>query len=53
MAFRPGQAHDTIKFGEDFELDLRAYQLRRSGRVVKLEPTPMELLLFLIEHRGS
>src|SRR5271157_2047751 len=53
MAWTPGQAHDTIKFGEDFELDLRAYQLRRSGRVVKLEPTPMELLLFLIEHRGE
>jgi DNA-binding winged helix-turn-helix (wHTH) protein len=53
MAGTPGQAHDNIKFGENFELDLRAYQLRRSGRVVKLEPTPMELLLFLIEHRGE
>jgi eukaryotic-like serine/threonine-protein kinase len=53
MAWTPGQAHDTIKFGEDFELDLRAYQLRQAGRVVKLEPTPMELLLFLIEHSGE
>ncbi len=53
MAWKPGETHDNIKFGEDFELDLRAYQLRRSGRVVKLEPTPMELLLFLIEHRGE
>ena len=53
MASRPGQARNNIKFGEDFELDLRAYQLRRSGRVVKLEPTPMELLLFLIERRGE
>jgi len=53
MASRPGQARNNIKFGEDFELDLRAYQLRRSGRVIKLEPTPMELLLFLIERRGE
>src|SRR3974377_965469 len=53
MARTPGQAHDTIKFGKDFELDLRAYQLRRAGRVLKLEPTPMELLLFLVEHRGE
>jgi DNA-binding winged helix-turn-helix (wHTH) protein len=53
MAWTPGQAHDTLKFGEDFELDLRAYQLRRSGRVIKLEPTPMELLVLLVDHRGE
>src|SRR6516225_9566649 len=53
MASRPGQARNNIKFGEDFELDLRAYQLRRSGRVIKLEPTPMELLVLLVEHRGE
>jgi DNA-binding winged helix-turn-helix (wHTH) protein len=44
---------DSLKFGEGFELNLRAYQLRRAGRVLKLEPTPMELLLFLVEHRGE
>jgi eukaryotic-like serine/threonine-protein kinase len=43
----------TIEFGEDFVLDPRAYQLRRSGSVLKLEPTPMEILLFLIEQRGE
>jgi serine/threonine protein kinase len=43
----------AIEFGEDFELDPRAYQLRRSGNVLKLEPTPMEILLFLIEQRGE
>ena len=53
MARTPGQAHDNIRIGDDFEVDLRAYQLRRSGRVVKLEPTPMELLLFLVEHKGE
>ena len=43
----------TIEFGDDFELDPRAYQLRRSGNVLKLEPTPMEILLFLVEQRGQ
>jgi eukaryotic-like serine/threonine-protein kinase len=43
----------AIEFGEDFELDPLAYQLRRSGNVLKLEPTPMEILLFLIEQRGE
>jgi DNA-binding winged helix-turn-helix (wHTH) protein/tetratricopeptide (TPR) repeat protein len=50
---KQGQVHDCLKLGEDFEVDLRAYQLRRAGRVLKLEPTPMELLLFLVEHRGE
>jgi DNA-binding winged helix-turn-helix (wHTH) protein len=53
MTQNQGQIHDCLKVGEDFELDLRAYQLRRAGRVLKLEPTPMELLLFLVEHRGE
>ena len=53
MTAKQGQIHDCLKLGEDFELDLRAYQLRRAGRVLKLEPTPMELLLFLVEHRGE
>ena len=53
MTLKQGQIHDCLKLGEDFELDLRAYQLRRAGRVLKLEPTPMELLVFLVEHRGS
>jgi DNA-binding winged helix-turn-helix (wHTH) protein/tetratricopeptide (TPR) repeat protein len=53
MTQKQGQIHDCLKLGEDLELDLRAYQLRRAGRVLKLEPTPMELLLFLVEHRGE
>ncbi len=44
---------DSIQFGEDFNLDLRAYELRRAGRVLKLERIPMELLLLLIEERGK
>ena len=53
MTRKQGQIHDCLKLGEDFELDLRAYQLRRAGHVLKLEPTPMELLVFLVEHRGE
>jgi len=40
---------EKIRFGDDFELDLRSYELRRGNRLVKMERIPMELLLFLIE----
>jgi serine/threonine protein kinase/tetratricopeptide (TPR) repeat protein len=53
MASNPLKTADPIRFGEDFELDLRAYQLRRSGRPLKLERIPMELLILLIERRGE
>jgi len=43
----------AIKFGEDFELDPRAYELRRSGISLKLEPTPFGILALLIERRGE
>ena len=42
-----------IKFAADFELDAEAYQLRRSGRVLKLERIPMEVLLLLVERRNE
>src|SRR5947209_208349 len=44
---------ESIKLGEEIELDLRAYELRRSGRALKLERIPMELLLLLVEQRGQ
>lgn len=53
MALKPGETRDKIEFGDGFELDLRQYQLRRSGRALRLEPTPRELLLFLLEHKGE
>jgi DNA-binding winged helix-turn-helix (wHTH) protein/predicted Zn-dependent protease len=53
MTQKQEQTHDCLKLGQGFELDLRAYALRQSGRVLKLEPTPMELLLFLVQHRGE
>ena len=53
MATEPVHIQPTFKFGDDFELNLRAYELRRAGQMVKLEPTPFELLVFLIEQRGN
>lgn len=44
---------EKVRFGEDFEVDLRAYELRRSGRALKLERIPMELLLLLVEQRDN
>jgi TolB-like protein/DNA-binding winged helix-turn-helix (wHTH) protein/Tfp pilus assembly protein PilF len=42
-----------IRFGDDFELDPRSQQLRRAGRVLKLERIPTEILLLLIENNGE
>ena len=44
---------NCIRFGDDFELDLRAYELRSAGIPIKLKPIPMELLLFLVQRRGE
>ena len=41
-----------IRF-EEFELDIESCELRRSGRRVKLERIPMELLLLLIQNPGK
>src|SRR5579872_4796389 len=43
----------SLRFGEDFEFDVGAFELRRAGRSLKLKPVPMKLLLFLLEHRGK
>ena len=53
MATEPVRIQPTFTFGDDFELNLRAYELRRAGQMVKLEPTPFELLVFLVEQRGN
>ena len=45
-------AVDLVRF-EDFELDLRTCQVRRSGRALKLERIPMEVLCLLVERRGQ
>jgi TolB-like protein/DNA-binding winged helix-turn-helix (wHTH) protein/Tfp pilus assembly protein PilF len=38
---------------DEFELDPSRFELRRNGRVLKLERIPMELLLLLLEKDGS
>src|SRR5580692_7677683 len=42
--------HITQSTG-DVEVDLGRYELWRSGRRIKLEKKPMELLIFLLERR--
>ena len=37
----------------DVELDLGRYELRHQGQALKLEKTPMELLILLAEHEGQ
>jgi TolB-like protein/DNA-binding winged helix-turn-helix (wHTH) protein/Tfp pilus assembly protein PilF len=44
---------DLVKFGDDFEFDRRAYELRRAGSSLKLERIPMELLSILLERSGE
>jgi DNA-binding winged helix-turn-helix (wHTH) protein/tetratricopeptide (TPR) repeat protein len=43
----------TKKAIGEVELDLGRYELRRSGRRVKLETKPMELLIFLVGRRDQ
>ena len=46
------QLRDVVRFG-DFELDVRAYELRCQGHPIKLERRPMDLLIFLVERHGE
>src|SRR6266550_2452964 len=49
----PPQAPQSIRFGQELELDRSAYQLRRSGVALKLERIPLEILLLLTELPGQ
>jgi TolB-like protein/DNA-binding winged helix-turn-helix (wHTH) protein len=53
VASEPIRIPGLIKFGEDFEFDFSAYALRRSGRLLKLERIPAEVLAILVEHKGQ
>jgi TolB-like protein/DNA-binding winged helix-turn-helix (wHTH) protein/Tfp pilus assembly protein PilF len=53
LATEPARVPGSIRFGEDFEFDFRAFRLRRCGRVLKLERIPTEILAVLIEQRGE
>ena len=43
----------SILYFDRFELDLHSYELRESGRVIKLERLPTELLILLAESQGQ
>src|ERR1700722_7589013 len=53
MGSDPLKIAGRVRFGENFELDLLSYELRRAGRVQKLERIPAEILLLLVEQRGQ
>ena len=38
---------------DQLDLDLKRYELRRGDVVLRLEKIPMELLIFLVEHKGQ
>src|SRR5579863_7784160 len=40
-------------FGDGYEFDLGAYELRREGRALRLPRIPMQVLRLLIEQRGN
>jgi TolB-like protein/DNA-binding winged helix-turn-helix (wHTH) protein len=44
---------EPIRFGEDFEVDLRARRLRRGSDALKVERIPLEILILLLEHSGE
>lgn len=53
MSSEPAKTQESLKLGDDFELDCFAGQLRRSGRILRVERIPMEVLLFLVQQRGE
>lgn len=44
-------AEKKVIFGE-FELDFNQFQLFRSGTRVRLEGLPLQLLMYMVDHRG-
>jgi Tol biopolymer transport system component/DNA-binding winged helix-turn-helix (wHTH) protein len=53
LASRQSVSSNLVRFGDEFELDLGAYELRRAGRRLRLARIPMELLLLLLEQPGQ
>jgi serine/threonine protein kinase/tetratricopeptide (TPR) repeat protein/TolB-like protein len=53
LGSQPARTLTPTRFGDDFELDVRSYELRRSGQALKLERIPMEVLILLIEFHGQ
>lgn len=53
IAPMPITSSQRFRFGDGYELDLAAYELRRDGRALRLPRIPMEVLKLLIEQRGN
>src|SRR5260370_10756529 len=53
MTSQPLGMQQSIRFGEDFQLDLRPRRLRRGSHTLKLERIPLEILILLLERRGE
>ncbi len=53
MTSQPSGLKQSIRFGEDFELDLLPRKLRRGSHALKLERIPLEILVLLLEHRDE
>ena len=53
MTSESAKTQDLLKFRDGFELDYSAGQLRRSGRILKVERIPMEILFLLVRQRGQ
>ena len=48
MSPQPIGLQQSIRFGEEFELDLRPRRLRRGNHVLRLERIPLEILILLL-----
>ena len=53
MTLGPEPGNPIIRFGDELELDARAWELRRAGQPQKLERIPMAILLFLAQQHGQ
>jgi TolB-like protein/DNA-binding winged helix-turn-helix (wHTH) protein/Tfp pilus assembly protein PilF len=49
----PIPSSHRFRFGDGYELDLGAYELRLDGRALRLPRIPMEVLRLLLEQRGN
>ncbi len=52
MPLESAKVKDSLRFGDGFELDCSDGRLYRSGRPLKVERIPMEILVFLVQQRG-
>jgi len=53
MASDRAVSSTSVRFGGDFEFNLRSFELKKSGQVLKLERIPTDLLCLLIQNRGE